>query len=150
MKRLITASLISLGMLLTTPVWSHHAAEGIVSEEIWNAVDAILQTTPHGALDFTAIQDSMAVTTDLGYLALVSRVVVDTDDADEYMTYILSVVTTLNRFPSGSTTSDTADKLEVVRDDLGDGTTVISVYEPIGMGNSQEVPSESEPPQGKH
>ena len=150
MKRLIIAGLIPLGMFFTVQVWAHHAAEGIVSDEIWETVDAVLSDTPHGSLDLDAIQASMVVSDTPGYTSMESSLVVDTVDADVVTAAIMGVVVTTNGIPSGNTTSETADLLEVVAVDNGDGTTTIFIFEPIGMGNSQVVPVDSEPPKGKH
>ena len=147
MKRLIMVCVMLLGMLFISTSWSHHAAEGIVSDDIWTMVDTLLEGSPHLDIDLTAIQDSMDVTTELGYPTLVSSAVVETDLLDEYMAFVDSVVLASSGFPSGQTSSETADTLVIDILDLGDGTTLISIYEPIGFGNSQDVPTD--PSQGR-
>lgn len=152
MKQLLILSLILLGMLFIAPAWSHHAAEGIVSDDIWQMVDDLLEEadSPHLTIDFDDVMDSMAVVSvpgggencsgsnDCGgRLLLVSSIVVPTIYADEYLIYVDFAVADRNRVPSGQTRSDTALKLAVVTEDLDNDLTEISVYEPIGSGKSQ-------------
>ena len=49
--RLFTAAAV-LG-LVAYPVIAHHAAEGIVDEEIYAMIDAMVADTPHADLDFS-------------------------------------------------------------------------------------------------
>jgi len=142
MKRLTMVCVMLLCVLLTSSSWSHHAAEGIVSDEIWNMVDTLLEGSPHldMDIDLPAVWDSMDVTMDLGYLTLVSSALVDTDRLDEYMAFVNSVVVATSGFVKGHTNSGTADTLLVDTLGMGDGTTLIIIYEPIGSGNSQVVP----------
>jgi hypothetical protein len=153
MKRLLVLSLMLLGMLFIAPAWSHHPAQGIVSDDIWQMVDDLLEEadSPHLTIDFDDVMDSMAVAavpgggencsgnTDCGgRLLLVTSIVVPTIYADDYLIYVDFAVADTNRVPSGQTRSDTALKLAVVVEDLDDDLTQISVYEPIGSGESQD------------
>ena len=56
----------------------------------------------------------------------------------DYLIYIDFAVADSNRAPSGKTGSGTALIMEVVVEDLEDGLTEISLYEPIGSGQSQD------------
>jgi len=143
MKRLIMVCVMLPGLLFLSSSWSHHAAEGIVSDDIWIMIDTLLEGSPHLDIDLPAVRDSMEVTMEPGYLALASSAVVETALLDDYMAFVNSVVLATSRFSQGNTNSDTADTLVVDSLDMGDGTTVISIYEPIGFGQSQVVPADS-------
>ena len=149
MKRYLILALMALGILAAAPAWSHHAAEGIVSDDIWQMIDGLLEdaNSPHLNIDFDDVMDSMGVASVGGFgdscsgnndcggrLLLVTSVTVPTEYVDEYMIYIDFAVSDRNRVPSGKTSSGTALKLKIVIDDLDDGWTEISLLEPIGNG----------------
>jgi len=142
MKRFIVVCAMFLGLLLVAPVWSHHAAEGIVSDDIWTMVDDLLEGSPHldMEIDLDAVMLSMDVTTDPGYLALSSSAEVETDMVDLYLLVVNAIAYASNRIPSGDTNGDSADTLEIIQEDLGGGITLITMYEPIGNGSSQVAP----------
>lgn len=153
MKQLVILSLLFLGVLFIAPTWAHHPAEGIVSDDIWQMVDGMLEEadSPHLTLDFDDVMDSMGVAAvpgggsdcsgDIdcgGRLLLVTSIVVPTAYADDYLIYIDFAVADSNRAPSGGVSSGTALILEVVTEDLEGDLTEISMYEPIGSGQSQD------------
>jgi len=152
MKRFMILTLMFLGMLFAAPVWSHHAAEGIVSDDIWQMIDGLLEDadSPHLSIDFDDVMDSMGIAAAPGggddcagnndcggRLLLVTSIVVPTIYVEDYMIYIDFAVADRNRVPAGKTSSGTALNLEIVIEDLPDGLTEISLYEPIGSGQSQ-------------
>lgn len=49
MTRYIMA-VLGITMMLVVPAYAHHAAEGIVDEEIYAMIDAMVADTPHGDL----------------------------------------------------------------------------------------------------
>jgi len=151
MKRFLIPGLLFLGALFSAPVLAHHAAEGIVSDDIWQMIDDLLEEadSPHLNIDFDNIMDSMAVLPEpngngdcqgsadcSGRLYLVTDIVVPDEDVDAYLYYIDMALTETdwNRVPSGSENSGTALALEVEVVDLEDGWTEISLLEPIGTG----------------
>jgi len=149
MKRFLISGLTFLGVLFAAPVWAHHAAEGIVSDDIWQMIDDLLEAadSPHLNIDFDAIMDSMAVGTAPGggdncngdidcsdRMFLLTSIEVPTEYVDEYMEYIEPVLEVWNRIPSGKMNSETALAFAVEVVDLGDGWTEISLLEPIGTG----------------
>jgi hypothetical protein len=149
MKRFLIPGLMLLGVLFAAPAWSHHAAEGIVSDDIWQMIDDLLEAadSPHLNIDFDAIMDSMAVGTApggsdncsgdadcSGRMFLLTSIDVPTEYVEEYMEYIEPVLEVWNRVPSGKTSSGTALIFELEIVDLGDGWTEISLLEPIGTG----------------
>ncbi len=50
-KYLVSAALGAV--LAGAPVLAHHAAEGIIDEEIYAMIDAMVADTPHAQLDFS-------------------------------------------------------------------------------------------------
>ena len=153
MKRFLILALMTLGVLAAAPAWSHHAAEGIVSDDIWQMIDGLLEDadSPHLNIDFDDVMDSMGVAAVTGggencsgddecggRLLLVTSIVVPTEYVDEYMIYIDFAVSDRNRVPSGKTSSGTALTLDIEIMDLDDGWTEISLLEPIGTGQPMD------------
>lgn len=151
MKRHIIYTLMFLGVMFTAPVWSHHPAEGIVSDDIWQMVNDNLEAvgSPHLTIDLSDIMDSMG-TIDVpssgndcsgdadcgGRVLLVTSIIVEPTDFQIYMDAIEDVI--INRLPAGNTTSETAYTLDVSTEVLIDGRIMISVFEPVGSGESQD------------
>jgi hypothetical protein len=147
MRKLITASAALLSVLLVAPAWSHHPAEGIVSDEIWNSINdrLVLMDSPHLTIDFEDIMDSMGVgLDDAGNVTLQTSIVVDPLDVPTYMEAINFVFEEVSRVPAGNTQSGTAAVLSVTQTELLSANTletvmtVITIFEPVGMGNSQD------------
>ncbi len=64
MKRIVL--LITLAAAIcAVPVIAHHAAEGIVDEEIYAMIDALVADTPHATMDFSTIGDMTTMTIDV-------------------------------------------------------------------------------------
>ena len=147
MRKLITATAVLLSVLLVAPAWSHHPAEGIVSDDIWTMINEQLISvgSPHLTIDFDDVMDSMGVGPDPdGNITLQTSIVVDSQDVPTYMDAINVVFEQVNRVPSGKTSSGTAAVLSVTQTDLLSANTLepvmtlITVFEPVGMGNSQD------------
>ena len=51
MKKTIFAG-VAIMVLIAMPVFAHHAAEGIVDEEIYEMIDSMVADTPHADLVF--------------------------------------------------------------------------------------------------
>ena len=49
MKKLLTAALVSTAMA-AIPVLGHHAAEGMVDDEVYDMIDTLLMDTPHAEM----------------------------------------------------------------------------------------------------
>ena len=60
MKNLLAALLVSTAFLFSTNSFSHHAAEGIVSDDIWQMVDDLLEAadSPHLDMEFTLLSNT--------------------------------------------------------------------------------------------
>ena len=143
MKRLMMVSTIFFTVLFVAPAWSHHPAEGIVSDEIWQMVDDLLVEADSPHLD-------LVVDDDMGQQLLVTSIVVETDEADDFMADINEgiddIISAENNLEMNSVPSDQStlennrnSAVSVVREDLGDGTTEISIYEPIGSSQTAPV-----------
>lgn len=162
MKRIMLGMAL-FGVIFSTSLWAHHAAEGIVSDEIWQMIDQNLidAESPHLinfdniTLDTGNTMDTATVYTDpvTGdmYLLTVAEVYFDEtlseSDYDDYIEAFIEVVLlpTLddsNGIPSGRLNDDTSAVFYEVEyiDFPADGIidyAEISIYEPIGNGNSQ-------------
>lgn len=165
MKRMMKFGLALFFTVFVAPVWAHHAAEGIVSDEIWDQIDEQLEEadSPHLNIDFDDVMGSMRVDTypdDGDDLYLVTEVTAYVDEVADYMEVIDQVMEDImnptlddsNQVPSGSMLSErnTGAFFEVDYVDANDDGEVdyatILLYEPIGNGNSFVDPG-SEPPQ---
>jgi len=62
---------VVLMLMLAGTVWGHHAAEGIVDEEVYEMIDAMVADTPHADLDFDEMPgDDMQITIDTTVVVL--------------------------------------------------------------------------------
>ena len=153
MKRLMILSLMFLGIFFIAPVWSHHMAEGIISDDIWQMVDQQLEESNslHN-ITIDQVMDSMAVTNDdSGNVVLVTSYMVETSALDEYMEAFDIVLDGFNGISSGSSNRNSGrdSALDIEVDQLDNGMTVITIYEPVGSGESQEVGDADIPSSGK-
>ena len=60
--RALKASLALL-VICVAPAYAHHAAEGIVDEEIYDMIDSLVEDTPHAAMTLDDLGGRMAETT---------------------------------------------------------------------------------------
>lgn len=151
-----------LGCIFSAGLWAHHAAEGIISDDIWNMIDQNLIDADSPHLDFDPdnpgnlmeldVDDetNRAVIVSTGVIEFTSDVdsveakdIIDTEFADIFD----QTMADLNRLPTGVMGYEV---VELVDDD-NDGYieyAEISVTEPIGQGNSQDIPTDdlSSPP----
>lgn len=160
MKRLIIG-MTALGMVFSAGLWAHHAAEGIVSDEIWTMIDLNLQDaeSPH-------LENFELVTTDTMtgaeiyydddgemYLLTVSQLYYPTLlTEDQWKQYVLDYIDEVvipslddvNQIPSGTLNEDTSTVIidwrlidsDIPPDDLTDYAEIL-IYEPLDNGSSQ-------------
>ena len=139
LKTFLVSGITALTLVVGMPAWCHHAAEGIVTDEIWLMVDENLDGSGHEIV-FEDIWASMDVDdSDNGQMALTSEVVVDDDAVDIYLEAIFDAMEDISRIPSG-TRSGGMPVIDVDVVDIVGPTTVITLWEPIGSGDSQEIP----------
>ena len=163
----ITKGIALLGFAIAGPLWAHHAAEGIVSDDIWLSIDDNLQEadSPHLGIDFDdpggmGMDASMSggrafleTTYNVNFLTEYAQL----NPVDAINTYFddafLDTMDEMNRVPSGTLSSETSSVYyEVVAyiDEDQDGYfdyAVVNLFEPIGNGNSQT--EDPEPAPGK-
>ena len=144
MKRTISWCIALFALLLLAPVWSHHPAEGIISDDVWQMIDENLEDadSPHLNIDFDDVMGSMRVSedSDRGSLFLVTSATVPIADLDEYVVVIEEVLAGMDEVaqaPSGLSNNGNANTLSYEVIDLEDGFAEILLYEPIGAVKSQ-------------
>lgn len=133
-----------LGLMFAAPVWAHHAAEGIISDDVWQMIDDNLTIvdSPHLTIEFDDIMNSMRVGEDPdddGSLFLLSSITVLVEDVDDYMAVVEEVMNLIlenpgddSRIPDGITSSGKSRTLDWDLVDNQDGTVDIVLQEPIG------------------
>ena len=137
MKTLLVSGITALSLIACLPGWGHHAAEGIITDEIWLMVDENLEGSGHDIV-FEDIWASMDVDdSGNGQMALTSEVEVWDVAVDLYLEAIYDAMSDISRIPSGSRSSGTP---VVDVEDIDGPTSVITLWEPIGSGDSQEMP----------
>ena len=161
--KLIFITIALFGVIFSANLWAHHAAEGIVSDEIWQKIDDNLvdAESPHlenFTLDRTDTMDGATIYTDPEtgdmYLLTVSQLYYEGDLTEElWKQYVLDYIDEVvlpsldesNQIPSGTLNEDTSTVIidwklidsSVPTDDTTDYAEIL-VYEPIGNGRSQE------------
>lgn len=127
MKKLMMISMMFFAILLVTPAWSHHPAEGIVSDEIWDMVDQMLvdADSPHLTIDFDNIMESMGSSTQ------VSSTVVSDDDVQYFVEAFDIAVDELSQNNNGL---EPSVSYEIVP--LAENMTEIIIYETLGYAPS--------------
>ena len=60
MKKILSIITICLAMA-ATPLWAHHAAEGMVDEEVYAMIDSMIADTPHGDMVLAVVPVPAAV-----------------------------------------------------------------------------------------
>lgn len=144
MKRTISWCIALFALLFLAPVWSHHPAEGIISDDVWLMIDENLQDadSPHLNIDFDNVVGSMRVSedSDRGSVFLITSAIVPIEDLDEYVVVIEEVLAGMDEVgqaPSGLSNNGNANTLSYEVVDLEDGFAEILLYEPIGAVKSQ-------------
>lgn len=145
MKRKILWCIALLAIFFIAPTWAHHPAEGIISDDVWQMIDANLDEadSPHLYIDFDDVMDSMRVSEDSerGSLFLVTSIKVFDEDVADYVAYIdltLNEMAEMGQIPPGLVNSGNSNTLNFeVIDDLDTEYSYIEFYEPIGAVNSQ-------------
>jgi len=157
MKRIILFAVLFFGILLVAPVWSHHAAEGIISDDVWQMInDQLLEIdSPHLNIDFDDVMASMGSAEEGGKVFLTTTITVMEEDAGLYVDLIEDAVAqaladavadqTAPDGIVGNGNSKTFD-VEIVPRDDDSGYVDIFLYEMLGKGNSQAAPDDPDAP----
>ena len=146
MKRMIKFGLALFFIVFVAPAWAHHAAEGIVSDEVWNMIDEQLEAveSPHLDIDFEDIMGSMRVGSDpdSGSMLLITSVEGTEEEILAYEEILISALEDLpedSKIPSGVDSSGNFGSLFWGTMVLEDGVTwVLYLIEPIGASNAAE------------
>ena len=145
MKRKTVLSLVLLGTLMSAPAWAHHAAEGIISDDIWTSIDDMLVETPHIELDFADIMASMRIdeAPSGGKMFLVSSVTMNIDDLDLYLDAIDTVMSAIHQTNGDPNGNRNNNFLPVFTEPVCDEYECrISLYEPIGSTGWTDDPGD--------
>lgn len=115
MKMIFAPLVLLASVAFAGTVSAHHAAEGIISDDIWEMIDDLLEAadSPHLDLDFTMMGSAVMTT-------------IEVDTA--MVTDILAAVASVNN-----------GRLLVATQESGDGLTSIIIVEPVGSGQSQII-----------
>lgn len=157
MKRKTKLGIALVGALICAPVWAHHAAEGIISDDVWARIDAQLVAidSPHLNIDFNDVMGTMSSTTIDGRVFLQTTITVEVDEAAEYVDLIEQAVDEAMAMsvddgmaPGGVVGSGNSNTFEIEIIERDDGYVDILLLEPLGQGNAQEDPGTPPPQNG--
>ena len=123
MKRTTTFIAAATFFLGSVTVWAHHAAEGIIADDIYEMIDDNLAGTPHLALDLTTMGSGADT------LAAIS-ITMPEEDVDEVLGIIADAL-------QGQGTQQISPlEVRIFPPDEDDLVTIV-VIENIGQGQSQ-------------
>lgn len=145
MKKLTIAGTMLAATLCAAPVWSHHAAEGIVSDEIWNMVNDMLveADSPHLTNFPVVVVD---LDNDSGRATMVTTYEMDEIEGEDISGEEIYDAILEELDDSSRRRGISAGSVEPFVEPLYDADLniiEIRIFEPIGKGNSQEM----EPPE---
>lgn len=157
MKRKTVLGFALVGAMITAPALSHHAAEGIISDDIWQMINDNLLAidSPHLNIDFDDVMGTMGSAEEGGRVFLTTTITVAEDDAVDYLLLIeeavgnaLDTAVADDMAPDGMTGSGNSKsfEVEVVPRDDDSGYVDVVLYELIGQGSSQEIAPPSASP----
>lgn len=156
MKRMMKSGLALFFTVFVAPALAHHAAEGIVSDDVWNMIDENLEAveSPHLDIDFQDIMGSMRVGSDpdSGSTLLITSIEGDADTIADYaaeMEYVLENPTDDSNIPSGVTSNGNFGSLFWGTMEVEDGVWALFLIEPIGTQNMAETGDANQNQSGK-
>lgn len=144
MKRSAFFTCVFLGAMVLASAWRPLAAQGIVSDEIWQLVDSLLQDadSPQLNIDLHDVMGRMSITADdHGNLYLMTSIIVYPQEVDAYATAIEEALAASNQFASGNTRSGAIAIAEYEIVVLDNNSVEILLYESLGTGTSQTAES---------
>jgi hypothetical protein len=115
MKQVLVTFMMFTAAAFSVQASAHHAAEGIISDELWEMIDDRLEAadSPHLDLDFTMMGNT-----------IVTTVEVDTSMVND----VLATISSVNN-----------GRLMVSTQETGSGMTEIVIVEQVGSGESQII-----------
>ena len=139
MKRTAFFTCVFLGVIVLASAWRPLAAQGIVSDEIWQLVDSLLQDadSPQLNIDLHEVMGRMSIMADGdGNLCLMTSIVVYPQEVDAYAAAIEEALAISNQFVSGNIRSGTVAIAEYEIVVLDKNLVEILLYESLGTGRS--------------
>jgi hypothetical protein len=134
MKRLFAMIAAVVALVVAAPLAAHHAAEGIVSDEIYAKITQLLEDadSPHLDLDLTDIMDPDDGTVMGTAITLTVTGPLTADELDAILEEIQSIVDAATDLPlpgqGGQVGSaDNFPAVEIIVDDEGPGPTTITI-----------------------
>lgn len=160
MKRMMKFGLALFFLVFVAPVWAHHAAEGIISDDVWARIDDQLVAidSPHLNIDFDDVMGTMSSVTIDGRVYLQTTITVEVEEAAEYVDLIeqaiddaLAESVDAGMAPDGvvGTGNSRTFEIEIIEWDDDSGYVDILLLEPLGQGNAQEDPDTPPPQNGQ-
>lgn len=151
MKRNMKLGLALFFTVFVAPVWAHHAAEGIVSDEIWLMIDQNLEDvdSPHLDMDLDDLMNAVMGSMDVvscpegsnSVMCVTTELEIYTFETEAYqeaidMLYedLANPQSAVNQIPTGQTTGERAATLDYAIIDNSDDTSTVIFYEPVGTG----------------
>ena len=148
MKRMMKFGLALFFIVFVAPLWAHHAAEGIISDDIWAMIDENLQDadSPHLNIDFDDVMGSMRTgSSEDGVLSLFTTATVDVQASPDVIATIEETINELieteaagGELPKGLTSAGMSSGFYFIVEEDVDGYVQITLVEPIGQGESQD------------
>jgi hypothetical protein len=102
MRNLVRAAVLSM-TLATVPVMAHHAAEGVVDEDVYAMIDSLVADTPHAEMTIDDLAYRMETTITVSDVRRMERMI--DDGLLDYASMLDDEITVSIEFnPDGSTT----------------------------------------------
>jgi hypothetical protein len=123
MKKILAIAAMAAPLFVVAPVYAHHMADGIISDDIYDTIDENLEDSPHLELDLTTVGSGAAT------MSIVT-ITVDETDVDEVLEIIGDALT-------GQGTQEESSLDVDISVTGSDDLVTIVVMENIGQGESQ-------------
>ena len=130
MTKLLTAVLTAVPFIVAGPAFAHHMAEGVVSDDIYVAIEENLADSPHLELDLSTVgtaSDMMAITT-----VTVAEGDNDLDGVDD----VAEVLASISDARRGQGSQVESSMSIQISEPTEEGLVTIVVQENFGQGES--------------
>jgi len=140
MQRTAFCACLLLAFIALESAWKPLAAQGIVTDEIWQLADSLLHDAgrPQLNIDLNEVMGRMSITEDGdGNLYLMTSIVVYPQEVDAYAAAIEKALIASNALASGNASGRTVAIADYEIVMLDKNSVEILLYEALGAGNSQ-------------
>jgi len=140
MKHAAFFAAVFLGAIFLTWAGRPLAAQGIVSDEIWQLADRLLHDTgnPKLNIDFNDVMGRMSIVSDdQGNLFLRTNIVVYPQEVEAYVTAIEEALAAAQRFALSSSRNGMTAFAEYEVVEADDHSVEILLYEALGTGTGR-------------